>query len=247
MNKQETDRIDSVVNPLLSAADALLGESSYSAVLYGSAARGDYFPQTSDINLMLVLADASPSVLRQLGPAFRAWREKSPAPPLVISRSEWARATDVFPIEISDMQSAYQPLRGADPLLGARVARSELRRALEAELRGKLLRLRQGYALAADDAKALGALATLTIPTMLVLVRGTLTLLDRAESAAKPAEQSVRDLASRIGAAPEGILAMVARRGEREWPCESSIFEAYLNGVERIAHHVDHLHIGDRE
>ena len=89
----------------------------------------------------------------------RAWSKAAPEPPLLISRAEWARASDVFPIEITDMRAGYQVLRGSDPLAAATVSRADLRQALERELRGKLLRLRQGYAAAAGDEKALGHLA----------------------------------------------------------------------------------------
>ena len=117
--------IDKVVTPFLAAADAALG-AGYSALLYGSAARGDYVPGRSDINLMLVLDDPSPSRLRALAPAFEAWRKAAAEPPLLISRAEWARASDVFPIEITDMRAGYRVLRGPDPLADTSVDSSRL-------------------------------------------------------------------------------------------------------------------------
>ena len=65
---------------------------------------------------MLVLDDRRPPCSAALGPAFGAWRKAVAEPPLLISRAEWARAADAFPIEITDMRAAYQVLRGADPL-----------------------------------------------------------------------------------------------------------------------------------
>jgi len=109
------DSVERVVTPFLAAADAALG-AGYSALLYGSGARGDYIPGRSNINLMLVLDDPSPARLRALAPAFAAWRKTAAEPPLLISRAEWARASDVFPIEITDMRAGYRVLRGADPL-----------------------------------------------------------------------------------------------------------------------------------
>ena len=53
-----------------------------------------------------------PARAAALAPAFTAWRKATPEPPLVISRAEWARAVDVFPIEITDMRAGYQVLRG---------------------------------------------------------------------------------------------------------------------------------------
>jgi predicted nucleotidyltransferase len=144
------DAVDRVVTPFLAEVDAALG-AGYTAILYGSGARGDFVPGHSDINLMLILDDITPATLRALGPAFAHWRKDSPEPPLVIGRGEWREAADTFPIEITDMRAACRVLRGADPLAGLVVERADLRRAVERELRGKLLRLRQGYTAAAAD------------------------------------------------------------------------------------------------
>jgi predicted nucleotidyltransferase len=107
--------VSRVVDPFLTETDRVLAQG-YSAVLYGSAARGDFVPGRSDINLMLVLEQLTAPVLRSLSRAFSAWRKATPEPPLILSRAEWNRASDAFPIEITDMRLSYQVLRGSDPL-----------------------------------------------------------------------------------------------------------------------------------
>jgi hypothetical protein len=149
------DAVDRVVTPFLAEVDSAVG-AGYTAILYGSGARGDFVPGHSDINLMLILDDIRPATLRALGPAFAGWRKESPEPPLLIGRGEWREAADTFPIEITDMRAACRVLRGTDPLAGLVVQPTDLRRAVERELRGKLLRLRQGYAAAAGDPLVLG-------------------------------------------------------------------------------------------
>ena len=62
-----------VVDPFLAEADKALGQG-YSAVLYGSAARGDFVPGRSNINLMIVMDQLTPSTLRSLSRAFIGWR-----------------------------------------------------------------------------------------------------------------------------------------------------------------------------
>ena len=83
-----------IVEPFLTETDAVAGQA-YSAVLYGSAARGDFVPGRSNINLMLVLDELNPATLRSLSRAFTGWRKKTPEPPLVLSRAEWDRASVV--------------------------------------------------------------------------------------------------------------------------------------------------------
>ena len=170
--------VSRVVDPFLAEVDRSLG-AGYSAVLYGSAARGDFIPGRSDVNLMLVLDQVTAPTLRSLGRAFASWRKSLPEPPLLVSRSEWSRATDAFPIEITDMRLSYEVLRGPDPLQGVQVDRSDLRKALEREFRGKLLRLRQGYATYTPEPGALGSLGLESAATILVLLRGVLTVMGR--------------------------------------------------------------------
>ena len=126
---------------------------------------------------MLVLDQVTPPVLRSLGPAFTAWRKSVQEPPLLVSGAEWSRASDAFPIEITDMRLSYQVLRGSDPLEGVHVDRTDLRQALEREFRGKLLRLRQGYATYTPEPAALGSLGLQSAATILVLLRGMLTVI----------------------------------------------------------------------
>ena len=206
-----------VVDPFLTEADKALGQG-YSAVLYGSAARGDFVPGRSNINLMLVMDQLTPSTLRSLSRAFAGWRKATTEPPLLLSRAEWTRATDAFPIEITDMRTSYRLLRGADPFEGIRVDPTDLRKALEREFRGKLLRLRQGYTLHAPDPAALGKLG-----------------LQSAAAAAA------------IGFEGEHLLHVVRHRVDREWRCQAPEFENYMKAVEDSARYVDQLQLGDQQ
>ena len=213
--------------------------AGYSAVLYGSASRGDYIPGRSDVNLMLVLDEVTTPTLRALGRAFAIWRKSTPEPPLLISRTEWTRASDAFPIEITDMRLSYQVLRGADPLQGVQVDTGDLRKALEREFRGKLLRLRQGYATYAPEPAALGKLGLESAATILVLLRGVLAALGR------PVPVDSTELgtaaAGAIGFEPEHLLHVVRHRADREWRCGAPEFENYMNAVEQTAQFVDQL------
>jgi predicted nucleotidyltransferase len=237
------ESVDKVVTPFLAAADAALG-AGYSALLYGSAARDDYRPGRSDVNLMLVIDDTAPSRLRALGPAFATWRKTRADPPLLINRQEWARASDVFPIEITDMRAGYKVLRGPDPLAGLSVARTDLRRALEAELRGKLLQVRRGYVAAAGSERALAEIATASVGTVLVLLRALLSLVGRAVP--PTAAGLAADAAALVGASPTSLATPLTQRGTRGWRCPAADFEQYLQAITRAVEYVDQLQLGDQ-
>jgi hypothetical protein len=233
-----------VVDPFLTQVDTALGQG-YSAVLYGSAARGDFIPGRSNINLMVITDQVTPTILRSLGRAFTGWRKGSPEPPLLLSRAEWARATDAFPIEITDMRTSYRVLRGPDPLQGVQVDPTALRKALEREFRGKLLRLRQGYAIYAPDPGALGKLGLQSAATILVLLRGVLTLIGKPVPG-DPLELAAAAAAA-IGFEGEHLLHVVRHRVDREWRCQAPEFENYMKAVEDSARFLDQLQLGDQQ
>lgn len=235
--------VSRVVDPFLAEADRALGPG-YSAILYGSAARGDFIPGRSDINLMLVLDALNPMILRSLGQAFSGWRKSMQEPPLILSRSEWTRATDAFPIEITDMRLFYRVLRGPDPLQGVQVDRTDLRKALEREFRGKLLRLRQGYATYAPEPAALGSLGLQSAATILVLLRGVLTLI--CQPVPIEASELASAAAKAIGFEAEHLLHVVRHRADREWRCAAPEFENYMGAVEQAARFLDQLQLGDQ-
>ena len=237
------DPVQSLLDPFLADTDRVLGDR-YSAVLYGSAARGEFVQGRSDINVLMVLDDVAPAALRSLAPSFGAWRKAAQEPPLLLSRSEWLGVADAFPIEISDMRSAYRVLRGADPLALVAVERADLRRALEREFRGKLLRLRQGYVTLSNDPASLSGVAAESVGTMLVLYRGLLTLVGR--EVPRDAAALVTAAAGVAGFVPEALARVVAGRGDRGWRCTAAEFEAYLNAVAQTAEFVDHLQLGDQ-
>lgn len=237
------EAVDRVVNPFLAQVDAAIG-NGYSAVLYGSAARGDFVPGRSDLNLTLILDDLSPRVLGALASPFGAWRKSGYEPPLVIGRVEWDRATDVFPIEITDMRCGYEVLRGTDPVAGLTVAPADLRQALERELRGKLLRLRQGYVAAGGDAAALGTLAGRSSGTVMVLLRALLVLIGRPVPR-EPA-QLVAAAAAAMGMDGEPLLNVIRHRAERDWRSSPGEFEGYMESVARAGAFLDQLQLGDQ-
>jgi hypothetical protein len=220
------DALDRIVTPLLGGLDAAI-PAGYSAVLYGSAARGEHRPGISDLNLLVVCESLAPTALRHISGAMTGLRRRRQAPPLLIEREEWERSSDVFPIEISDMQIAHTVLRGTDPVAGLTVDPADLRRALEAELRARLLRLRQAYAAGFDNPKLLGQAAGSTVSSIATLFRMSLVLADRPVPRQTPA--SLTAAGNALGLDPRPVIDVWENRGTRR--CTPDLFEGYLSTV----------------
>jgi predicted nucleotidyltransferase len=231
--------------------DRFLGEldrawpGRYAAVLFGSAARGQHVPGWSDINVLLVADGLGPADLVAARPALASWRDGAQALPLLFSLAEWRRSADAYPLEIAEMRTAYRVLRGTDPLAGMRVQPADLRAALEREFRGKLMRLRQGFALFAGDAKELTEFVRRSASSLLLLCRGLLVL----GGGAVPAEASavIVAAAAAAGFPPDAMVRIIARRADKAWQCTEADIREYLLAVEQAARYIDNFQTGAQE
>lgn len=230
-----------MIEAFLARADRVLGEG-YAAVVHGSTVRGDVLQGRSDLNLLVVAPALTPAMLEALGPALAAFEAEQMPPPLLLTTQEWAAAADVFPIEITDIRSAYRVVRGADPLAALTVRPADLRRALESEFRGKLLRLRADYGLYHRDEARMAAVVGHSVGPLRVLLRATAALAGRPV----PADDAAlaRELESLTGADPGVLERLLVHRRHVAWRCPAHLFAAYLGVVERATHFVDHFNPG---
>jgi predicted nucleotidyltransferase len=228
-------RLDRFASTLREAA----GDNLVSLVLYGSAARGTAHG-ASDVNLLLILRDATAAGLHPLGEAVRVWTENGDRPPLIFSADGWQRAADVFPIEIEDIRRHGRVLHGNDPVADFPTNRDDLRRQLEREARGAAVQLRAAYAAAAPDGSALGHLLLASLGTFMVLFRAALRLDDDGQE--RDDRAIVHAIASRAGFAPDALdWALSNRKAERVGALKpyDPIAAAYLDAVAAFVDFVD--------
>lgn len=220
--------------------EGALGDNLLSVLLYGSAARGEYSAERSDVNVLVVLRDASTAALRPAAGSLAEWVRGGETPPLIFSEAEWRRSTDVFAMEIEDMRGGHLVLHGDDPLSEANTTREDLRRELEREMIGTVLHLRAAYAAAAADGKALEALLTGSASHLLTLCRG----LIRLGGEEPPADRTdvARRAAALAGVEPdalEWVVAAAAGRRPRALAAHDPLAATYVAAVEKMARHVD--------
>ena len=102
-----------------------------SAVLYGSAAAGDFMPETSNYNVLLVMDGLGLAELDALSKPVAQWTKAGHRPPLLFTRGQLQASAEVFPIELLDMRQSHRVLFGEDPLADVRVNHEHLRLQLE--------------------------------------------------------------------------------------------------------------------
>jgi predicted nucleotidyltransferase len=210
-------------------------------ILYGSAASGNHHEQFSDLNVLCVLAQVTPSELGASEPVFKWWRELGNPAPLLMSEIEIQTSTDCFPIEFHDMQERRRVLYGKDVIDGLVIDRSFYRAQVEFDLRSKLLRLRQKAAAVLTDKSALLHLMLDSVSTFCVLARHAL-LLSGIETGFRKHDTvaKMRDI-SLDASALETLLDIRARHKKTGDVEAVTLFSSYLKQIEALVAHVDRL------
>jgi hypothetical protein len=230
------NKIEEFVKRMRAAAGANLE----SVILYGSAVAGDFHPEFSNLNLFCVLRDTSFPALQALVPVAQWWDGQKQPPPLFMTRSELECSTDVFTIELLDMQRHHRVLLGEDVLAGLQIPLRLHRVQVEYELREKLLLLRQQMLLASDDQRRLWDLLLRSVSSFVTLFRHALIVLDHPAPVAK--RETVQALAEQLKFDGSAILQVLDVREHKANPKKmdvTDLFARYLSVVEQVTAAVD--------
>jgi hypothetical protein len=227
------------VDQLAENVRTALGGRLVSLVLFGSAARRN---ATDSVDTLVIVDRVDAGLLSTLAGASKAWIKDGHPAPLVFGEAEWRDSADAFAIELLDMRSHHRILAGRDPWAGVTVADEDVRRQLEHELRGKVIRLRQAFLATSTHPAALGQAILGSVSGFLTMLRALLRL--SGEEA--PAERTalVRAAAARVGfdAGPLTALALAAReRKALKLNPDDTLVVGYLTAVTRTADYVDTL------
>ncbi|HEX4414063.1 MAG TPA: hypothetical protein VH107_10580 [Lacipirellulaceae bacterium] len=203
--------------------------------LYGSAAAGDFLPGVSNFNVLVVADRLDVAALNTASPVIKEWSQLGHPTPLFFTTQQLANSTDAFPLELLDIQQSRRILWGDDLLAGLKIDSAHLRRQIERELSGKLLKLRARYLTAKHDHEAASDLMLHSLSTFLVLFRATLRLyqpvvpdvkLDALHALAKHISFETRPF--------EQLFALKQQTGESRSNLPDANFAAYLAAIERV-------------
>ena len=218
------------------------GDNLQAVVLYGSAAAGDYAATGSDYNLLVVLNDLSPVVLRNLAKPVAAWERAVNPLPLMFTRKRLTDAADVFPIELLDMRDARRVLFGEDVIAAIEPGTDNLRLQVERELRSAMIQLCRSYLSACGNSRRLAALMTCSLSGVLTLFRAALRLYENPVPVEK--FKSLEKLNRHIPVELEvfrQIQALKTGALKIKKVDAGRLFEEYLKSIEAVVDAVDRI------
>jgi hypothetical protein len=233
---------EKIINDFVGRLRAAAGANLDSVILFGSAVAGDFHPEFSNVNLFCVIRDSSFPALQALAPAVKWWNGQKQPPPLFMTRDEIARSTDVFTIELIDMQQHHRILFGEDVIQGLSIPANLHRMQVEYELREKLALLRQHLLLASGNDSRMWKLLLRSISSFATLFRHALIVLRRDAPVGK--REAVEALSKQIGFDGSGILQVLdvrERKADRKKFAVADVFSRYLAAVEQVASAVDRM------
>lgn len=232
------DTIDEFVKRMREAG----GANVESIILFGSAVAGDFHDGLSNLNIFCVLRDSSFRSMQALTPAAKWWDRKKQPPPLCMTRHELSRSTDVFTIELLDMQQHHRVLFGTDALEGLQIPMDLHRVQLEYELREKLILLRQHLLIhSGDNARLLDVLQR-SAPSFSTLFRHALIALGDKGSMGR--REAVQALSKRVGFDSSSMLQVLdvrEHKSDGKKVAVPDLVEQYLGAIEKVIEAVDQI------
>ena len=221
---------------------AAAGTNLLAAILYGSAAAGDYIADYSDVNLLCVLCETSFAAIEVLAPVVTWWGKQKHRAPLMMSVEEMRRSADVFSIEFLDMRRHYRMLWGEDVLRTLEIPMRLHRAQVEYELREKTILLRQRLLVTSGNDEAKWELLLRSLPAFGTLFRHALIALGDAGTGSK--REAAAALAGKLGidaSAFGELLDIRERKKDRKTAKVDEMFARYLMLVEQVTTAVDKM------
>ena len=232
-------KIEKAIARVVDDAREAFGADLVSLVLYGSAAGDEFLHGRSDLNFAIVLEKTTFAHLRSLASLLPGWHRLGAASPLFVDRDFVARARDVFPMELLDIQARHRLLHGVDVFASLVVDFTALRFQLEQEARSKALRLRVLYAESGGKKAAVRALMSDSVKSFLLLMRALLRVsgVDVPGTAVRTLDRFEEEQTLPLPALREVLHVLL---DGAEWEREADeTFSGYLAGVGSLVGLID--------
>ena len=132
-------RLDDLVVALTKLCEANL----VGLIVHGSAVRGGWRAGASDVDVVVVLAEATQQALESIGPALELARVSARIEAMILTKDEIPRSADCFPLLYSDLARTSVTLSGTNPFKDLAVPEHHKRLRIEQELRELRIRMRR--------------------------------------------------------------------------------------------------------
>lgn len=237
MAKKTPEQIITEATEKISSA---LGENLLALVLYGSHARGEAHTR-SDINLFVLVRDASPDALTGLIPVMPSLVKRNVAPLVLFGEEGFHASQDTFALEFLDIAASHRVLAGTDPFENFEPHWDGLRTEIERESRVRSMQLYRAWFVSEEKPAIIKDLLRSSLSSFLTLLRGVVAL-EKREVIAIPQKQLIEEISGERGLDPAlwNRFWQVGRENVKVASNEMrSLFRSYLAEVRKLTVYVD--------
>lgn len=196
-----------------------------------------YAPSVSPQPSLALVRSLDMADLTACAARVRRWQEGGAATPVLLTRQEFARSLDVFPLEFGEIIANHATHFGEDPFAGLAVATGDLRRACEGQVRSLVLHVRENFMEAAGSAREVARVVVESAPEF----RALLSLLSRLDGRRLEATQLAAWAAERLQLEAKVVsdALHIAHDADKSGVDAGRLFPGYLAAIEQLVRHVD--------
>ncbi len=197
-----------------------------------------YAPSVSPQPSLALVRSLELADLNSCAACVKRWRTAGAATPVMLTRDEFARSLDVFPVEFGEIIADHEVHFGTDPFAGLQVAAGDLRRACEGQVRSLLLHVREDYMESSGAPRDV----TRVVVDSAAEFRALLSLLARLDGANSGDRRLLATWAAdRLRLDPRVVddVLHIAHNADASAVDAGRLFPAYLAAIEQMARHVD--------
>jgi predicted nucleotidyltransferase len=209
------------------------GANLLGVALYGGLAKGRFTPGVSDVNVLIVVAEAGLERVLPLAPAITAALRDFRIVPFVVTPEDLRASARLFPGKIFDIEASHRVLWGDVHLAGIRVSAEDLLLRARQEIKNTELRLRLRAVERNGDPGALWRGLMGSLPKIAV----TLETLLRLKGLSVPADRpGILRLARReLGIPPEQMEPFASLRRVDGRPEDAEVRRLYALWLDLLA------------
>jgi hypothetical protein len=225
-----TDR-STPIGPLVDDLQRIFERRLEAIVSYGRQRHGP-------VPTLALVASLSVDDLNTCAERAAGWERAGIATPLLLTRADFARSLDAFPIEYGEIIEHHDVVYGSDPFAGLAIRPDDLRRACEVQVKSHLLHLREDYIEAHGHYREIDQLVRESAPGFAALLRH-LARLDEADAKSTAGLLEYAHDRLHLDVRVVGDLLTLAD-AENGPPIDTvKLFPDYLTVMERLSSFVD--------
>lgn len=238
-----TDRQRAALQALVSDLRTMFGSRLHALVAYGL----ELDAQPSYVRTLGLCERVTFDDLARAAPFAAEWQRRGLAVPLLLSRHEFERTLDVFPLEYGNIIANHLVIVGDNPFAATRVADADRRRGCEQQAKSHLIHLREGFLEAQGDSRhvaqliASSAPAFRTLLTNLARLDGSGRLDSGNDSSRTSGTEGLASTIERTIGVPASLVVEVlaTSSGLSALADPTALLSRYIEASERIWRFVD--------